>query len=158
MGHKESNQTNKQTLRKNPVSIFLFLFSLKFHNIYLRKKKKEETFNYMSCFFSPALLWQDNHIMRKPHNNTLQPAQKVMQFKTFYIENLTSVLINLLDKLRKRDKMRGLSSILSLFRDESNKFNNTGAWMLFFLSCDIKIILKSCFWHENFRVLPYAWR
>ena len=65
--------------------------------------------------------------MRKPHNNTLQPAQKVMQFKTFYIENLTSVLINLLDKLRKRDKMRGLSSILSLFRDESNKFNNTGA-------------------------------
>ena len=32
------------------------------------------------------------------------------------------VLLNLLNKLRKRDKMRGLSSILSLFR---NEFNNS---------------------------------
>ena len=37
------------------------------------------------------------------------------------------VLLNLLNELRKRDKMRGLSSILSLFRNEFNKFNNTGA-------------------------------
>ena len=37
------------------------------------------------------------------------------------------VLLNLLNKLGKRDKMRGLSSILSLFRTEFNKFNNTGA-------------------------------
>ena len=37
------------------------------------------------------------------------------------------VLLNLLNKLRKRDKMRGLSSILSLFRIEFNKFNYTGA-------------------------------
>ena len=34
---------------------------------------------------------------------------------------------NVLYQLRKRDKMRGLPSILSLFRDEFNKFNNTGA-------------------------------
>ena len=40
------------------------------------------------------------------------------------------VLLNLLNKLRKRDKMRGLPSILSLFRDEFNKFNNTRAQML----------------------------
>ena len=40
------------------------------------------------------------------------------------------VLLNLLNKLRKRDKMRGLSSILSLFRNEFNKFNNTGTQML----------------------------
>ena len=40
------------------------------------------------------------------------------------------VLSNLLNKLGKRDKMRGLSSILSLFRNEFNKFNNTGARML----------------------------
>ena len=40
------------------------------------------------------------------------------------------VLLNLLNELRKRDKMRGLSSILSLFRNEFNKFNNTGARML----------------------------
>ena len=37
------------------------------------------------------------------------------------------VLLNLLNKLRKRDKMRGLPIILSLFRNEFNKFNNTGA-------------------------------
>ena len=40
------------------------------------------------------------------------------------------VLLNLLNELRKRDKMRGLPSILSLFRNEFNKFNNTGARML----------------------------
>ena len=39
------------------------------------------------------------------------------------------VLLNLLNKLRKRDKMRGLPSILSLFRNKFNKFNHTGAQM-----------------------------
>ena len=39
------------------------------------------------------------------------------------------VLLNLLNELVKRDKMRGLSSILSLFRNEFNKFNNTKARM-----------------------------
>ena len=42
----------------------------------------------------------------------------------------THVLLNLLKELEKRDKMQGLPSILSLFRDRFNKFNNTGAWML----------------------------
>ena len=37
------------------------------------------------------------------------------------------VLLNLLNKLRKRDKMQGLQSILSLFRKEFIKFNNTRA-------------------------------
>ena len=37
------------------------------------------------------------------------------------------VLLNLLNELRKRDKMRDLRSILSLFRNEFNKFNTTGA-------------------------------
>ena len=40
------------------------------------------------------------------------------------------VLSNLLKELRKRYKMRGLPSILSLFHNEFNKFNNTGARML----------------------------
>ena len=40
------------------------------------------------------------------------------------------VLLNLLHELGKRDKMRGLPSILSLFRNEFNKFNNTRARML----------------------------
>ena len=35
------------------------------------------------------------------------------------------VLLNLLNELGKRDEMRGLSSILYLFRKELNKFNKT---------------------------------
>ena len=44
------------------------------------------------------------------------------------------VLLNLLNELWKRDKMRGLPSILSLFRNKLNKFNNTGARILFIIS------------------------
>ena len=40
------------------------------------------------------------------------------------------VLLSLLNKLGKRDKMQGLPSILSFFRNEFNKFNNTRAQML----------------------------
>ena len=40
------------------------------------------------------------------------------------------VLLNLLNELRKSDKMRGLPSILSLFRNEFKIFNNTGERML----------------------------
>ena len=36
-------------------------------------------------------------------------------------------LFDLLNEMGKRDKMRGLPSILSLFRNEFNKFNNTRA-------------------------------
>ena len=39
---------------------------------------------------------------------------------------IVHVLLNLLNELGNRDQMRGLSSILSLFRNEFNKFNNTG--------------------------------
>ena len=37
------------------------------------------------------------------------------------------VLLNLLNKLEKSNKMQGLPSILSPFRNKLNKFNNTGA-------------------------------
>ena len=40
------------------------------------------------------------------------------------------VSLNLSNELGKRDEMRGLPSILSLFRNEFNKFNNTRARML----------------------------
>ena len=40
------------------------------------------------------------------------------------------VLLILLNELEKRDKMRGLPSILSLFRNDFNKINNTRALML----------------------------
>ena len=40
------------------------------------------------------------------------------------------VLLNLLNEMRKSNKMQGLPSILSLFRNKFKKFNNTGAQML----------------------------
>ena len=40
------------------------------------------------------------------------------------------VLFNLYNELGIRDKMRGLLSILSLFRKEFHIFNNNGAQML----------------------------
>ena len=36
------------------------------------------------------------------------------------------VLFNVLNELGQRDKMRGLPRIVSLFRNEFNKFNHTG--------------------------------
>ena len=39
-------------------------------------------------------------------------------------------ILFLLKELGKRDKMRGLPSILSLFHNQLNKFNNTEAGML----------------------------
>ena len=68
------------------------------------------------------------------------------------------VLLNLLNELRKRDKIRGLPSILSLFRNEfknpviryhDNKSSNTRAQMLE----SIKITLKSHFCCKNIIIL-----
>ena len=39
----------------------------------------------------------------------------------------THVLLILLKELKKRDKMRGLQIILSVFRNEFKKSNNTGS-------------------------------
>ena len=55
------------------------------------------------------------------------------------------ILLNLLNKLGKRDKMRGLSSILSLFRKKFNKFNNTRAQMLDSVYHITSKILKNAF-------------
>ena len=55
------------------------------------------------------------------------------------------VLLNLLNELGKRDKMRGLPSILSLFRNEFNKFNNTRLRMLDSIYHTTNT-LKSHFW------------
>ena len=40
------------------------------------------------------------------------------------------VLLSLVNELGERDKMRDLPSILSLFRNKFNKFNNTRARIL----------------------------
>ena len=54
------------------------------------------------------------------------------------------VLLNLLNELGKRDKMRGLPSILSFFRNEFNKFNNTGARIIDSIYHMTLKILKNC--------------
>ena len=60
------------------------------------------------------------------------------------------VLLILLNELGKRDKMRGLPSILSLFRNEFNKFNKTRATNVrLYLSYDIKNTVKSHFWRKK---------
>ena len=60
-----------------------------------------------------------------------------------------NVLLNLLNELGKRDKMRGLPSILSLFRNEFNKFNNTRARVL----DSIYHMIKSHFCRKNVIIL-----
>ena len=60
------------------------------------------------------------------------------------------VLLNLLNKLGKRDKMRGLPSILSLF---CNKFNINSIIQELIISYDI-ITLKSHFCRKNFIIMP----
>ena len=55
------------------------------------------------------------------------------------------VLLNLLNELGNRDKMLGLPSILSLFRNEFNKSRNGR----FYLPFGIKITLKSHLWRKN---------
>ena len=64
------------------------------------------------------------------------------------------VLLNLSNEFGKRDKMRGLLSILSLFRNKFNKFNKTRARIVrFYLSYGINITLKSHFCRKNVIIL-----
>ena len=65
---------------------------------------------------------------------------------------IAHVLLNLSNELVKRDKMRGLSSILSLFRNEFNKFNNTRARMIYSIY-HMTNTLKSRFWRKNVKLL-----
>ena len=62
------------------------------------------------------------------------------------------VLLNLINKLGKRDKMRGLPSILSLFCNEFNKFNNTRARLLDSIY-HMTNTLKSDIWNKNVIIL-----
>ena len=62
------------------------------------------------------------------------------------------VLLNLLNELGKRDKMRGLPSILSLFRNVFNKSINTRARMLDSIY-HMTNTLKPDFWRINVIIL-----
>ena len=72
------------------------------------------------------------------------------QLHTIYRGSYMSahVLLNLLNELGKRDKMRGLPSILSLFHNEFNKLNNTRARMLDSIY-HMANTLKSHFWRKT---------
>ena len=65
------------------------------------------------------------------------------------------VLMNLLKELRNRNQMRGLPSILSLFRNEFNKFNNTRARMLDSIY-HMTNTLKPDFWRKNVIILSLS--
>ena len=67
------------------------------------------------------------------------------------------VLLKLLNELGKRYQMRGLPSILYLFRNEFNKLNNTRARMLdsFYLSRDIKKLKNCIFGVKTLSFFPY---
>ena len=62
-----------------------------------------------------------------PENITISTRQATSNRGSYFSAH---VLLNLLNELRKSDEMRGLTSILSLFRNELNEFNITGARML----------------------------
>ena len=68
------------------------------------------------------------------------------------------VLLNLLNKLMKRDQIWGLLGILSLFRNEFNKFNNTGARMLFYIyQMKLRLLRNPISWRKQISfVIMYA--
>ena len=68
----------------------------------------------------------DNYSLCVNENLTFSAHNKINRGSYMTVH----VLLNLLNELGKRDKMRGLPSILSLFRNEFNKINNTRARML----------------------------
>ena len=64
------------------------------------------------------------------------------------------ILLNLLNELGKSDKMRGLSSILSHFSNEFNKFNKPGARMVDSIyHMTLKLLKNRIFWRENIKIL-----
>ena len=61
------------------------------------------------------------------YDKDMYGAKESVTFSRINRESYMSAqdLLNLLNELRKSDKMRGLSSFLLLFRMEFNKFNKT---------------------------------
>ena len=60
------------------------------------------------------------------------------------------IVLNLLNELWKRDKMRGLPSSKSLFRNEFNKLKNTGVRQL----DSIYLMILKLIWPEKVNILP----
>ena len=76
-----------------------------------------------------------------------------VQYKKMPITYMSiHVLSNLIKELRKRKQ--SLSSILSLFCNEFNKLNNTGAGMLDSIYHMTLKLLKITVWCEDVKILP----
>ena len=87
------------------------------------------------------------------HNDIFDHIYYIEPDNLYRRSNMSAhVLLNLLNELGKRDKMRGSPSILSLFRNEFNKLNNTRARMLDSIH-HMTNTLKSHFWHKNVIIL-----
>ena len=77
-----------------------------------------------------SVLLEKNDI-RDWDQSKLQLITKLWKLTTYRGSYMSAhVLLILLNELGKRYKMRGFPSILSLFRNEFNKINNTRAQML----------------------------
>ena len=75
--------------------------------------------------------WREGDVWYSLIINQIRPLFTPVKFFAYSLKKgyciSAHVLLNLLNEFRKSDKMRGLPSMLSLFRNEFNKFNNTGA-------------------------------
>ena len=99
----------------------IFLSPARVQQFFRWKIKTDQTVDVypdlnLPCQPTRTLCWMPAHLYIQTHN---------MEYRGSYMS--VHVLLNLLNELRKRDKMPDLSSILSLFGNKSNKFNNTGA-------------------------------
>ena len=90
-----------------------------------------------------------NHLEHLPEGRSIQCSAFITHRGSYMSAH---VLLNLLNELGKRDKMRGLPSILSLFPNEFNKFNNTRARMLDSIY-HMTNTLKPDFWRKNVIIL-----
>ena len=124
------SDTSRQVIRQNLILTFCILigqFLTELDLIFLLRRGSLLFIRHLHLVFLPAaeeflFLWMFDLLW-------------TIIYQLVYRKNRGSymsahVLLNLLNELGKRDKMRGLPSILSLFRNKFNKFNNTRARML----------------------------
>ena len=86
-----------------------------------RDDNKDISRDHLEKLIVFAIIWSLGALLE-------QTDRKKVRYRGSYMRAL--LLLIFLNELRKRDKMWGLPSILSLFCNKFNKFSNTGAWMI----------------------------
>ena len=111
---RESSPLTKNTALKNPVLLMKYVTFIR------------------NCSFIALNLFHFERNVASVSRRCCQSHTEIFISDIIHRGSYMSahVLLNLLNELGKRDKMRGLPSILSLFRNEFNKFNNTRERML----------------------------